>query len=94
MKRVGVATRLTQETFTPGLNAMGAPIRLTGQAPLGVITIAGPTVRFTEEKVHVLGSELLSMAAQMAAASSASPFFNKRLPDAGRQALAKPIYAP
>lgn len=84
----------TQETFTPGLNAMGAPIRLTGQAPLGVITIAGPTVRFTEEKMHALGPALLSMAAQMAAASGASPFFNKRLPDVGRQAVVRPIYAP
>lgn len=85
---------LTQETYTPGLNAMGAPVRLQGQAPLGVITIAGPTVRFTEEKMRILGPELLATAAQMAAASSASPFFNRRLPDVGRQALAQPIYAP
>ena len=60
---------------------------------MGVITIAGPTVRFTEEKMQSLAPELLSMAAQMAAASGASPFFNKRLPDMGRQALAQPIYA-
>jgi IclR family transcriptional regulator, acetate operon repressor len=85
---------LTQETYTPGLNAMGAPVRLNGQPPMGVLTIAGPTVRFTEARMRALAPELLSMAAQLAAASSASPFFNKRRPDAGRSALAQPIYAP
>ena len=85
---------ITQETFTPGLNAMGAAVRLNGQPPIGVITIAGPTVRFTLEKMQALGPDLMSIAAQMAAASGASPFFNKRLPDVGRQALATPIYAP
>jgi DNA-binding IclR family transcriptional regulator len=84
---------LTKETFTAGLNAMGAPVRLNGQSPMGVITIAGPTVRFTEEKMRALAPELLSTAAQLAAASGASPFFNKRLPAVGRQALAQPIYA-
>jgi IclR family transcriptional regulator, acetate operon repressor len=85
---------LTQETYTAGLNAMGAPVRLKGQAPIGVITIAGPTVRFTEKKMRALASELLAVAAQMAAASGASPFFNKRLPDAVHPANATPIYAP
>ncbi|MEY4884437.1 MAG: hypothetical protein RIS34_2291 [Pseudomonadota bacterium] len=85
---------LTYETYTPGLNAMGAPVRLQGQPPMGVITIAGPTVRFTDEKMRALGADLLATAAQMAAASSASPFFNRRLPDVGRQALGQPIYAP
>jgi IclR family transcriptional regulator, acetate operon repressor len=85
---------VTQETYTAGLNAMGAPVCLNGQPPMGVITIAGPTVRFTEEKMHSLGPELMSVALQMAAASSASPFFNQRLAGVRRQALAQPIYAP
>lgn len=85
---------LTQETYTAGLNAMAAPIRFQGQPPMGVLTVAGPTVRFTEEKMRALGPDLVSMAAQLAAASGASPFFNKRLPDVGRQVLAQPIYAP
>jgi IclR family transcriptional regulator, acetate operon repressor len=85
---------LTQETFTPGLNALGAPVRLNGQAPMGVLTIAGPTVRFTEEKMRALAPELISVAAQLAAASGASPFFSKRLQNAGTTALAQPIYAP
>lgn len=85
---------VTVETYTPGLNAMGAVVRLSGQPPLGVITIAGPTVRFTEARMSALGEELVSFAAQMAAASGASPYFNQRLARVGRQALAQPIYAP
>jgi DNA-binding IclR family transcriptional regulator len=63
---------------------------------MGVLTIAGPTVRFTEERMHALAPELLSVAGQLAAASSASPFFAKTgtlaagNPNAGRT----PIYAP
>jgi IclR family transcriptional regulator, acetate operon repressor len=74
---------LTQETFTAGLNAIGAVVQLAGQKPIGVITIAGPTVRFGEERMLALGADLLSISAQLAAASSASPFFSKL----------KPIYA-
>lgn len=68
---------VTCETFTAGLNAMGACVQLKGQAALGVITIAGPTVRLTPAKMKELHIPLLSTADQLAAASSASPFFNK-----------------
>ena len=63
---------------------------------MGVLTIAGPTVRFTEARMHALAPELLNVAGQLAAASSASPFFAKT----GTQAVGKPnagrtpIYAP
>jgi len=82
---------LTQETYTPGLNAMAAPVRLAGQPAMGVISIAGPTVRFTLERMQSLGDELMVVAAQLAAASGASPFFAKpsQTPLTGR----KPIYA-
>lgn len=80
---------MTVETYTPGLNAMAAPVRLAGQPALGTISIAGPSVRFTEERMQALGAELLSFTAQMAAASGASPFFSKRPVGAARQ----PIYA-
>jgi IclR family transcriptional regulator, acetate operon repressor len=62
---------------------------------MGVLTIAGPTVRFTPERMEALAPELLSIAARIAAASGASPFFNLtaetggHATDAGR----KPIYA-
>lgn len=85
---------LTVETFTAGLNAIGAPVCLSGQSAMGVVTIAGPSARFTEEKMKAMASELVAMAGQLAAASRASPFFNKRLPDGTRQGMAQPIYAP
>lgn len=84
---------LTQETFTAGLNAMGAPVQLNGQKPIGVITIAGPTVRFTEERMLALGPDLLSIASQLAAASSASPFFTKPAAHPIAASGLKPIYA-
>ena len=82
---------LTMETYTAGLNAMGAVVRLAGQPPLGVVTIAGPTVRFKPERMEALAPQLVATANQLAAASGASPFFSK---SAQRLRLEhKPIYA-
>jgi IclR family transcriptional regulator, acetate operon repressor len=87
---------ITVDTYTPGLSAMSAPVRFAGQPAFGVLTIAGPTVRFTPERMQTLASELMSTAAQMAAISGASPFF--RLTADGGGGLAsdarRPIYAP
>lgn len=68
---------ITVDTYTPGLSAMAAVVQPAGRAPIGAITIAGPTVRFTEERMQALGAELMEVAAQMAAASASSPFFQK-----------------
>jgi len=83
----------TVDTYTLGLSAMAAPVRLAGQPPIGVITIAGPSARFTEARMDALAPELLAIAEQMAAASGTSPFFQR--PSQARQAAAKrrPIYA-
>lgn len=70
---------VTVDTYTAGLSAMAAPVRLAGQArPLGMVSIAGPTVRFSQERMHALAPELLATAARLAAASGASPFFRHR----------------
>jgi len=68
---------VTEETYTAGLNAMAAPVRLKGQAAIGVISVAGPTVRFTEERMHALAPELLATTAQLAATSGTSAFFSR-----------------
>ena len=86
---------LTLETYTPGLNAISAPVRFAGQPAFGVLTIAGPTVRFTAERMEALAPELLSICAQLAATSGASPFF-KLTTESGTatgSAGRKPIYA-
>jgi IclR family transcriptional regulator, acetate operon repressor len=86
---------LTVETYSLGLSAMSAPVRLAALPAMGVLTLAGPTVRFTEARMRELAPELLSVCAQLAAASGASPFFAQTspaspTPNVGRQ----PIYAP
>ncbi len=86
---------MTTDTYSLGLSAMSAPVRFAGQPAFGVVTVAGPTVRFTPEKMQALASDLISTAQQLAAASGASPFFSltaevgNTLPIDGR----KPIYA-
>ena len=86
---------LTVDTYSLGLSAMSAPVRFAGQPAIGVITIAGPTVRFTMERMQSLAPELLSIAAQLAAASGASPFFQLTAETAapGDVKGRKPIYA-
>ena len=80
---------ITEETYTAGLNAMAAPVRLHGQMPMGTLSIAGPSARLTRERMQALGGTLLACAAQLAAASSASPLLS-RGPEATRL---QPIYA-
>ena len=86
---------LTVDTYSLGLSAMSAPVRFTGQPAIGVLTIAGPTVRFTLERMLSLAPELLSVALQLAAASGASPFFQLTAETAapGDVKGRKPIYA-
>lgn len=86
---------LTVDTYSLGLSAMSAPVRFTGQPAIGVITIAGPTVRFTMERMQSLAPELLSVAQQLAAASGASPFFQLTAETGGTAPASgrKPIYA-
>jgi DNA-binding IclR family transcriptional regulator len=80
---------LTLETYTPGLNAIAAPVRLSGQLPMGTISVAGPSSRLTESRMRAIAADLLSCAAQLAAASGASPILNA----ASSNLRLKPIYA-
>lgn len=86
---------MTTDTYSLGLAAISAPVRFAGQPAIGVLTIAGPTVRFTPQRMQELGPELLSVAAQLAATSGASLFFQLTA-GAGDEQVAvgrKPIYA-
>lgn len=68
---------LTRETFAPGMAAMSAPVRRPGQPAIGTLSIAGPHVRLTEERMLALGPTLLAVADELAAASGASPLFSR-----------------
>jgi DNA-binding IclR family transcriptional regulator len=63
------------EVFTPGMTAMAAPVRRHDGHTIGVITIAGPLFRLTEERMLALGPRLIAAAAAVAETSSASPLF-------------------
>ncbi len=86
---------MTTDTYTAGLAAMSAPVRFAGQPAFGVLTIAGPTARFTRERMEDLAPDLQATAQQLATLSGASPFFRvtnetgRLASDDGR----KPIYA-
>ena len=69
---------LIVEVFAPAMSAMSAPVRSPSGAAIGVVTIAGPMVRLTEERMHELGPALLATADDVARASLGSALFKKR----------------
>jgi len=69
---------MISEVFAPAMTAMAAPVRSGNGAVIGVITIAGPLVRLTEERMLELGPVLLESAEALARASGASMHFKKR----------------
>lgn len=66
---------MINEMYAPGMTAMAAAIQRKGEDAIGVITIAGPQVRLTEQRMLSLGPDLIDAAAELALASSASPIF-------------------
>ncbi len=75
-RKRGFAT--INEVFAPGMTAMAAPVRNGSGTVIGVITIAGPLVRLTEERMLELGPVLLLSAEDVARASGASAMFKRR----------------
>jgi DNA-binding IclR family transcriptional regulator len=65
------------DTYAQGLSAICAPIVPAGKGAVGVLAISGPSVRLTEEKMASLVPDLLAAAAELAAASAASPLFDR-----------------
>jgi len=66
------------EVFAPAMSAMAAPVRDGQGRVIGVVTIAGPVVRLTEERMHALGLALRHTADDIGAASNASSLFKLR----------------
>ena len=71
----GVA--MIDEVFAPGMSAMAAPVRRHQQEAIGVISIAGPRIRLTMDRMHALTPDLLTTAAELAATSGASNLFGR-----------------
>lgn len=64
------------ESSGPGTSAMAVAIRhpLTGGV-VGTVSVAGPSVRLTEARMHELAPRMLAAAGELADASTASAFF-------------------
>lgn len=69
---------LIVEVFEPGMTAMGAPVLDSEGRAIGVVTIAGPMFRLTEQRMLELGPALMATAAEVARASRASTLFKRR----------------
>ncbi|VWX58033.1 HTH-type transcriptional repressor AllR [Burkholderiales bacterium 8X] len=69
---------LIVEAFAPGMTAMAAPVRNRAGAAIGVVTIAGPMVRLTEERMLSLGGALLKTTDDLALAAGGSPLMRQR----------------
>ena len=68
---------MIDEVFAPGMSAVAAPVRRTGRPAIGVISIAGPRLRLTPERIQALAPALLAATDELAATSSASGLFSK-----------------
>jgi DNA-binding IclR family transcriptional regulator len=69
---------LMTEMYAPGMGAMGAPVQRRSEPAIGVITVAGPLVRLTLQRMQALGPALLAAAGELALASTSSPLFARR----------------
>lgn len=76
---------ITQETYTPGLNAMAVPVQRVGQSPVGTLSIAGPAARLTPTRMAELVDPLQHCAQQLAVASGALPFLGRQQPTGSRR---------
>ena len=68
---------LIENVFATGMGSVGAAVRLRNGAVVGVVTIAGPLLRFTGARMAATGEALLQAATDLAQSSSASPFFKR-----------------
>lgn len=67
---------MIDEVFAPGMTAMAAPVYRRKDA-IGVISIAGPRIRLTAERMHALAPALLAAAAELGPISNASSMFGR-----------------
>jgi DNA-binding IclR family transcriptional regulator len=61
------------DVYAPGMSSMAAPVQRRGEQAAGVVVIAGPSMRLTEEPMLKFGPELLQAATELGNASGASP---------------------
>ncbi len=67
---------MIDEVFAPGMAAVAAPVMRRNTA-MGVISIAGPRTRLTQERMHALAPDLLAAAAELGPISSGASLFGR-----------------
>lgn len=70
-RQIGYAQ--TSETFAAGMNGMAAPIVADDGTTKGIVSIYGPAIRLTEEKMQNIAEILLATSREMAGLIDASP---------------------
>ena len=69
---------VTMETFAAGLATVAAPIRTREGRPVkGTLSVTGPHVRVTEQRMFEIAPDLLAAAAELAATGLGSPAFQR-----------------
>lgn len=81
---------LTVDMFGAGLSSMAMPVRRPGEAPVGALSIAGPSVRLTPQRMQQLAPELARAVHDIALASVSSPLFASRRSASEAQHTARP----
>lgn len=67
------------DSFMIGMAAIAVPVCYRGDGPvIGCLSVAGPTVRMTQDEMTAVAPRLLAAAAQIGAAAAGSAFFQAR----------------
>lgn len=69
---------LIRDVYAPGMSSMAAPVQRRGEGVTAAVVIAGPSIRFTEERMLGCGAELLATASELALLGNASPLMDSR----------------
>ncbi len=64
---------MLRDVYAPGMSSMAAPVQRDGEDARGVVVIAGPSMRLTEERMLAFAEPLCAAAAELAQAGTASP---------------------
>lgn len=78
------------EEYSPGVHAVGFPVRPAGGAPVSVICVVGLSHRMPEEKLHALGRKGLALVADLGRALAPSRTRRSGHPAAGLPAARIP----
>lgn len=75
------------DAYEKGTSAVAAAILRPGsREPIGTVSIAGPSVRLTQERLQALAPQVLACAQELAVASMGSPLFGGAAPGAAERA--------